>query len=89
MASNRKLGRPTDIRLAILKNQVTELIAYGKIETTLARAKEVKSIADSLVSLAIKEKDNYEMVEEKTKKAKIDSKGKKVTELVKSKNGKE
>ena len=89
MATNRKLGRPTDIRLAILKNQVTELIAYGKIETTLARAKEVKSIADSLVSLAIKEKDNYEMVEEKTKKAKIDSKGKKVTELVKSKNGKE
>ena len=89
MATNRKLGKPTDIRMAMLKTLTTDLIMYGKVETTLARAKEVKSIVDSLISLAIKEKDNFEEVEVKVVKAKLDSKGNKVTELVKSKNGKE
>lgn len=89
MAGNRKLGKTTDIRLAMLKTQVTDLILHGKIETTEARAKEVKAIADSLISLAIKEKYNFEMVDVKVSKAKLDSKGNKVTELVKSKNGKE
>ncbi len=89
MATNRKLGRTTDIRMAMLKNLTTDLIVYGKVETTLPRAKEVKAIADSLISLAIKEKDNFEEVEVKVTKAKLDSKGNKVTELVKSKNGKE
>ena len=89
MATNRKLGKTTDIRLAMLRTQVTDLIFHGKIETTEARAKEVKAIADSLISLAIKEKDNFEMVDVKVSKAKLDSKGNKVTELVKSKNGKE
>ena len=89
MAKNRKLGRTTDIRMAILKTLTTDLIMYGKVETTLARAKEVKAIADSLIALAIKEKDNFEEVEVKVVKAKLDSKGNKVTELVKSKNGKE
>ena len=89
MAKNRKLGRPTDQRLAILKNQTTDLIMYGKIETTEARAKEVKSIADSIIALAIKEKDNFEETEVKVVKAKLDSKGNKETEKVTSKNGKE
>ena len=89
MATNRKLGRTTDIRMSMLKNLTTDLLVYGKVETTLPRAKEVKSIADSLISLAIKEKDNFEEVEVIIKKAKLDSKGNKVTELVKSKNGKE
>ena len=89
MATNRKLGRTTDIRMAMLKNLTTDLLVHGKIETTLPRAKEVKSIADSIISLAIKEKDNFEEVEQKVVKAKLDSKGNKVTELVKSKNGKE
>lgn len=89
MAGNRKLGKTTDIRLAMLKTQVTDLILHGKIETTEARAKEVKAIADSLISLAIKEKNNFEMADVKVSKAKLDSKGNKVTELVKSKNGKE
>ena len=62
---------------------------HGKVETTLARAKEVKAMADSLISLAIKEKDNFEMVDVKVVKAKLDAKGNKETELVKSKNGKE
>ena len=89
MATNRKLGRTTDIRMAMLKNLTTDLLVYGKVETTLPKAKEVKAIADSLISLAIKEKDNFEEVETKVVKAKLDSKGNKVTELVKSKNGKE
>ena len=89
MATNRKLGKTTDIRLAMLKTQVSDLMLNGKIETTEARAKEVKAIADSLISLAIKEKDNFETVDVKVSKAKLDSKGNKVTELVKSKNGKE
>ena len=89
MATNRKLGVTTDIRLAMLKNLATDVIMHGKVETTEARAKEVKSIVDSLIALAVKEKDNFETVEVKVVKAKLDSKGNKVTELVKSKNGKE
>ena len=89
MATNRKLGKTTDIRLAMLRTQVTDLILHGKIETTEARAKEIKAIADSLISLAIKEKDNFETVDVKVVKAKLDDKGNKVTKLVKSKNGKE
>ena len=89
MAGNRKLGKTTDIRLAMLKTQATCLLLNGKLETTEARAKEVKPIADSLISLAIKEKDNFEMVDVKVSKAKLDAKGNKVTEIAKSKNGKE
>ena len=89
MATNRKLGKTTDIRLAMLKTLTTDLMLHEKIETTEARAKEVKAIADSLISLAVKEKDNFEMVDVKVSKAKLDSKGNKVTELVKSKNGNE
>ena len=89
MAINRKLGKTTDQRLAMLKCQATDLILHGKIETTEARAKEVKAIVDSIISLAIKEKDNFETVDVKVVKAKLDSKGNKVTEKVTSKNGKE
>ena len=89
MAKNRKLGRTTSQRLAMLKTQTTDLILNGKIKTTEARAKEVKAIADSLIALAVKEKDNFEEVEVKVVRAKLDSKGKKVTEVAKSKNGKE
>ncbi len=85
----RKLGKTTDIRLSMLKNLTTDLIWHEKIETTEARAKEVKAIADSLIALAVKEKDNYEEVDAKVIKAKLDSKGNKQTDLVKSKNGKE
>ena len=89
MAINRKLGRTTDIRVSMLKTLTTDLILNGKVETTEARAKEVKAIADSLIALAIKEKDNFEKVDVKVVKAKLDSKGNKVTEIAKSKNGKE
>ena len=89
MATNRKLGRTTDIRNAMLRTLSTDLILHGRIQTTEARAKEVKAIVDSLISLAIKEKDNFEMVDAKVVTAKLDSKGNKVTEMAKSKNGKE
>ena len=89
MAINRKLGRTTDQRKAMLKCLTTDLILHGKIETTEARAKEVKAIADSIIALAVKEKENYETVDMKVVKAKLDSKGNKVTEKATSKNGKE
>ena len=89
MAINRKLGKTTDQRLAMLKCQATDLLLHGKIETTEARAKEIKAIVDSLIALAVKEKDNFETVEVKVVKAKLDSKGNKETEKVTSKNGKE
>ena len=56
--ANRKLGRPSDQRIALLRNQVTSLIWYGKIETTLPRAKEVSSIAEHLITIAMSECDN-------------------------------
>ena len=56
--ANRKLGRPSVQRIALLRNQVTSLIWYGKIETTLPRAKEVSSIAEHLITIAMRECDN-------------------------------
>ncbi|NLD52948.1 MAG: 50S ribosomal protein L17 [Clostridiales bacterium] len=58
MPTNRKLGRSSDQRKALLRNQVTNLLWYGRIETTLARAKEVRSIAEKMVTLAIREHEN-------------------------------
>ncbi|MEF9973038.1 MAG: bL17 family ribosomal protein [Clostridia bacterium] len=55
---NRKLGKPTDQRKALLRNQVTNLIWYGRIETTLARAKEVSAMAEKLITLAALECEN-------------------------------
>ena len=89
MAGTRKLGRPTDQRMAMLKCLTTDVILNGRIVTTEARAKDVKAIVDSIISLAVKEKDNFEEVEVKVVKAKLDNKGRKVTEKVTSKNGKD
>ncbi len=85
----RKLGRTTDQRMAMLKSLTTDLLVYGKVETTEGRAKEVRSLAENLITLGIKEKDNFETVEVKVVKAKLDSKGNKELEKVTSKNGKE
>ena len=63
MAYQRKLGRTASQRKALLRNQVTNLIWYGRIETTLARAKEVRSEAERLITLAIRECDNNVSVE--------------------------
>jgi len=87
MPGTRKLSRTTSHRNAMLNNLVSSLILNGKIETTLARAKEVKPLADSLIDLAIKEKDNFEMKEKTISRAKLDKNGKKVKETKTSKNG--
>ena len=65
--ANRKLGRPSDQRQAMLRSQVTNLIWYGRIETTLARAKEVSSIAERLITVAIRECDNTVETTKETK----------------------
>ena len=65
--ANRKLGKPADQRKALLRNQVTNLIWYGKIETTLARAKEVASVAEHYITLAVRECDNTIEVTKETK----------------------
>ena len=85
MAKYRKLGRTSDVRKALLRSQVTALIANGKIVTTLARAKEVQKIADGLIALGVKEKDNFETVKVTAKVAVKDKDGKRVKEVV---NGK-
>ena len=64
MPNQRKLSKPTDQRLALIRGQVTELLWNGKIETTLARAKEVAREAEKIIALAIKTyKDTYTKVE--------------------------
>ena len=55
--AQRKLGRTADQRKALLRNQVTNLLWYGRIETTEARAKEVRRVAERLITLAVKECD--------------------------------
>lgn len=69
--ANRKLSRPSDQRVALLRNQVTNLIWYGKIETTLQRAKEVSSIAEHLITIAMKECDNTVTVTKEGKNEKL------------------
>ena len=60
MAGYRKLGRTSSQRKALLRNQVTSLLYHGKIVTTEAKAKEIRKIAEHMIALAVKEKDNYE-----------------------------
>ena len=82
MAKYRKLGKTSSQRKALLRNQVTALIYKGKIITTQARAKEVQKIADGLIALAVKERDNYEMVKVSAKVPLKDKDGKRVKEVV-------
>ena len=78
MATQRKLGKATDLRLALLKNQVSQLLWNGKLETTEARAKEVQKLAEKYITLAVNTyKDTVEV--EKTKI--VDGKETKVTVL--------
>ena len=82
MAGYRKLGRTSSQRKALLRNQVTNLLYHGKIVTTEARAKEVRKIAESMIALAVKEKDNFETVKVTAKVARKDKDGKRVKEVV-------
>ena len=82
MAKYRKLGRTSAQRKALLRNQVTALINHGRIVTTEAKAKEVRKIAEGLIALACKEKDNYETVTVTAKVPVKDKDGKRVKEVV-------
>ncbi len=82
MAKYRKLGKTSSQRKALMRNQVTQLIYHGKITTTEARAKEIRKTAESLIALAVKERDNYETVEVDAKIPLKDKDGKRVKEVV-------
>ena len=73
MAKYRKLGRTSSQRKALLRNQVTALLNNGKIVTTEAKAKEIRKIAEGLIAMAVKEKDNFEEVTVKAKVARKDA----------------
>ena len=75
MAKYRKLGKTSDQRKALLRNQTTALLHNGRIITTEARAKEVRKVAERLIAMAVKEKDNFEV-------AKKDADGKRIKEVV-------
>ncbi|WP_029731235.1 bL17 family ribosomal protein [Dorea sp. AGR2135] len=82
MAKYRKLGRTSSQRKALLRNQVTALLNNGKIVTTEAKAKEIRKIAEGLIAMAVKEKDNFKEVTVKAKVARKDENGKRVKEVV-------
>ena len=85
MEGYRKLGRTSSQRKALIRSQVTALLHNGKIVTTEARAKEIRKVAEGLIALAVKEKDNFETVKVTAKVARKDKDGKRVKEVV---NGK-
>ena len=82
MAKYRKLGRTSDQRKALLRNQVTMLLYRGRIVTTETKAKEVRKIAEGLIASAVREKDNFENVTVTAKVPRKDADGKRVKEVV-------
>ncbi len=82
MAGYRKLGRTSSQRKALIRSQVTALLYHGKIRTTETRAKEIRKVAEGLIAMAVKEKDNYETVKVTAKVPRKDKDGKRVKEVV-------
>lgn len=82
MAGYRKLGRTSSQRKAMIRSQVTALLYHGSIKTTEARAKEIRKVAEGLIAMAVKEKDNFETVTVTAKVARKDKDGKRVKEVV-------
>ena len=82
MAGYRKLSRTSAQRKALIRNQVTALLYHGKIVTTEAKAKEIRKVAEKLIALAVKERDNFETVTITAKVARKDKDGKRVKEVV-------
>ena len=80
MAKYRKLSRTSSQRKALIRGQVTALIANGKIVTTEAKAKEIRKVAEGLIAAAVREKDNFDEVTAKV--ARKDADGKRVKEVV-------
>ncbi len=85
MAGYRKLGRTSSQRKAMIRSQVTALLYHGKIRTTETRAKEIRKVAEGLIAMAVREKDNFDTVTVTAKVPRKDSNGKRVKEVV---NGK-
>ena len=85
MSGYRKLSRTADQRKALLRSQVTSLLYKGRIRTTEAKAKEVRRIAEGLIALAVREKDNYDTVTVTAKVARKNAEGKRVKETVNNK----
>jgi len=81
MPGYRKLGRTSSQRKAMLRALTTQLIHHGKITTTVTRAKEVRRIAEKLITLAVKEQDNFETVTVTAKVPQKDANGKRVKEV--------
>ena len=82
MAKYRKLSRTSSQRKALLRNQVTNLLYHGRIITTEAKAKEVQKIAEGIIVMAVREKDNFDEVTVQAKVARKDKDGKRVKEVV-------
>ena len=82
MSGYRKLSRTSSQRKALLRSQVTQLLYHGRIITTEAKAREVMKIADGLIALAVKEKDDFQTVTVTAKVARKDADGKRVKEVV-------
>lgn len=82
MAKYRKLGRTSSQRKALIRNQVTNLLYHGKLVTTETKAKEIRKVAEGLIAMAVKERDNFETVTVTAKVARKDAEGKRVKEVV-------
>ena len=80
MAKYRKLGRTSD-RESIIKKPGNQPSVSRKIVTTETKAKEIRKIAESMIALAVKEKDNFETVTVTAKVARKDADGKRVKEV--------
>ena len=85
MSGYRKLSRTSSQRKAMLRSLTTQILFHGKIKTTEQRAKEARRQVEKLISLAVRECDNFEEVKVKAKVARKDKDGKRIKEEV---NGK-
>ena len=81
MSGYRKLSRTSSQRKALLRSQVTSLLYHGKIRTTESKAKEIRGIAEKLIAMAVREKDNFEKVTVTAKVARKDANGKRIKEV--------
>ena len=82
MAKYRKLSRTSAQRKALIRGQVTALLANGKIVTPEAKAKGSRKVAEGIIAIGVKEKDNFETVKVTAKVARKDENGKRVKEVV-------
>ena len=82
MAGYRKLGRTSAQRKAMIRSQVTSLLYHGKMVTTEARAKEIRKVAEKIITMGVKEMDHFDEVTVKAKVARKDKDGKRIKEVV-------